>query len=380
MVGVSNVLSRLCLGLEPRIMPSTTSPLLPPLLLATDGSTSARMAQRLLHPLIQIFSQSQAEAGKQTWLEVLNVQPRPAAVRPRLPALARKPTTEKSTPAAEPQLLHAPPPSAVELENGHRSALDPDALLTQIKSEMLEPKITYQTREGRPATEILNHARSIQAGLIAVGHRGLGGSRELLLGSVSSAIARYAPCHVLVARGLPEDATFQPQWSHVLLAVNGSQATKQAIALTRQLIPAGIQRVTILCAQTPLNPHYLFGPFATPTPNWQLTQSLQQAQKEQSEQIIQKAQEKLAGANLAITTLIQTGEPGPIICQIAQQQQADVIILGSDRHPAFRNIRLTATGDYILHHAPCPILLCRTARSEMESNSGTEPEISREES
>jgi nucleotide-binding universal stress UspA family protein len=145
------------------------------------------------------------------------------------------------------------------------------------------------------------------------------------------------------------------------------------------LIPAGIQRVTILCAQTPLNPHYLFGPFATPTPNWQLTQSLQQAQKEQSEQIIQKAQEKLAGANLAVTTLIQTGEPGPIICQIAQQQQADVIILGSDRHPAFRNIRLTATGDYVLHHAPCPLLLCRTGRAEIELNAGTTPEISREE-
>lgn len=366
-----------CLGLEPLIMPSTTSPLLPPLLLATDGSTSARMAQRLLHPVIPLLSQ--AGGDSQTWLEVLTVQPRPTGMRPKLPALARKPTAEKRTSEAEAESLQPPLPATIEPENGYRPTLDPDALFTQIKAEILrDDRIAYQSREGRPATEILNHARTIQAGLIAVGHRGIGGSRELLLGSVSSAIARYAPCHVLVARGLPETPTLQPKWHHVLLAVNGSQATKQAIALTRQLIPAGIQRVTILCAQTPLNPHYLFGPFATPTPNWQLTQSLQQAQKEQSEQIIQKAQEKLAGANLAITTLIQTGEPGPIICQIAQQQQADVIILGSDRHPAFRNIRLTATGDYVLHHAPCPILLCRTARSETEIT-GTEPEISREE-
>ncbi|MEP0868749.1 universal stress protein [Trichocoleus desertorum AS-A10] len=359
-------------------MPSTTSPLLPPLLLATDGSTSAGTAQRLVLPVIQLFSQLPPEADRQTWLDVLTVQPRPAGMRPRLPALSRKPTAETRTPEAEPELTS--PLSLPEVENGHRADLNPNDLFAQIKAEMpLDRKIAYQSREGRPATEILNHARTIQAGLIAVGHRGVGGSRELLLGSVSSAIARYATCHVLVARGLPEAPTLQPKWHHVLLAVNGSQATKQAIALTRQLIPAGIQRVTILCAQTPLNPHYLFGPFATPTPNWQLTQSLQQAQKEQSEQIIQKAQEKLAGANVAITSLIQTGEPGPIICQIAQQQQADVIILGSDRHPAFRNIRLTATGDYVLHHAPCPILLCRTARSETETNLGSEAEISREE-
>nr|WP_290222229.1 universal stress protein [Trichocoleus desertorum] len=357
-------------------MPSTPSPLLPPLLLATDGSASACMAQRLLLPVMPLFSHTETEAKQQTWLEVLTVQPRPAGMRPRLPALARKPAAEPRTSDAEAQLTSPLP--LPELENGHRPDLNPSDLFAQIKAELPpEPRIAYQTREGRPATEILNHARTIQAGLVAVGHRGLGGSRELLLGSVSSAIARYAPCHVLVARGLPEEPMLQPKWQHVLLAVNGSQATKQAIALTRQLIPAGIQRVTILCAQTPLNPHYLFGPFATPTPNWQLTQSLQQAQKEQSEQIIQKAQEKLTGVNLTITSLIQTGEPGPIICQIAQQQQADVIILGSDRHPAFRNIRLTATGDYVLHHAPCPLLLCRTVRSEIEINSESAAEISR---
>ena len=358
-------------------MPSNPSALLPPLLLATDGSTSAYMAQRLLYPVIPLLPQPQADVSQQPCLEVLTVQPRPAGMRPKLPALVRKPATEKRTPETEAELPPLPQPS--ELANGHRADLDPDALFTQIKAEMqLDSRIVYQRREGRPATEILNYAKTIHAGLIAVGHRGVGGSRELLLGSVSSAIARYAPCHVLVVRGFSEEPILQPKWHHVLLAVNGSQATKQAIALTRQLIPAGIRQVTILCAQTPLNPHYLFGPFATPTPNWQLTQSLQQAQKEQSEQIIQKAQEKLAGANLTITTLIQTGEPGPIICQIAQQQQVDVIILGSDRHPAFRNIRLTATGDYVLHHAPCPLLLCRTAQSEIEINSES-AEISREE-
>jgi nucleotide-binding universal stress UspA family protein len=346
------------------MMQSTSAPLLPPLLLATDGSLSAQMAQRLIVPLAQILP-TDATTSTRVPLEVLTVQPRPVGLRARgLPSLAgfnRKPSTE-------PRAVEAPPePNPSNLENGEllESSLLELQITPTLESSPACP-INFQSREGRPATEILNHARTIQAGLIAVGHRGIGGSRELLLGSVSSAIARYAASHVLVARGLPEDPNFQPRWDHVLLAVNGSQATKQAIALTHQLLSVGIQRITILCAQTPLNPHHLFGPFATPTPSWQLTQSLQQAQKEQSEWIIQKAQEKLSAPNIELETFIQIGEPGPLICQMAAQQQVDMIILGSDRQPAFRHTRLTATGDYALHHAPCPVLLCRMARADIE--------------
>ena len=345
------------------MMQSTSAPLLPPLLLATDGSLSAQMAQRLIVPLAQILP-IDANTSMPVPLEVLTVQPRSVSLRARgLPSLAsfnRKPSTE----ARAAKALAEP---SRDLENGE--FLESSLLELQITPTLDNSPacpINFQSREGRPATEILNYARTLQAGLIAVGHRGIGGSRELLLGSVSSAIARYAASHVLVARGLPEDPNFQPRWDHVLLVVNGSQATKQAIALTRQLLPVGIQRITILCAQTPLNPHHLFGPFATPTPSWQLTQSLQQAQKEQSEWIIQKAQEKLTAPNVELETFIQIGEPGSLICQMAAQQGADMIILGSDRQPAFRHTRLTATGDYALHHAPCPVLLCRMARADIE--------------
>ena len=355
------------------MMQSTSAPLLPPLLLATDGSLSAQMAQRLIMPLAQVLP-TDATTSTAVPLEVLTVQPRPVSLRPRgLPSLVgfnRKPLTGATTAEATAE------PSSPSLENGGlpESSLLELQIISPLDNSPACP-INFQSREGRPATEILNYARTIQAGLIAVGHRGIGGSRELLLGSVSSAIARYAACHVLVARGLPEDPNFQPRWNHVLLAVNGSQATKQAIALTRQLLPVGIQRVTILCAQTPLNPHHLFGPFATPTPSWQLTQSLQQAQKEQSEWIIQKAQEKLRAPTMELETFIQIGEPGPLICQMAAQQQVDVIILGSDRQPAFRHTRLTATGDYALHHAPCPVLLCRMARTDTDPHLDSNSEV-----
>jgi nucleotide-binding universal stress UspA family protein len=54
---------------------------------------------------------------------------------------------------------------------------------------------------GRPARAILDAASDWGAGVIVVGARGLGAVRALLVGSVSSAVARAAACSVLVVKG-----------------------------------------------------------------------------------------------------------------------------------------------------------------------------------
>jgi nucleotide-binding universal stress UspA family protein len=54
--------------------------------------------------------------------------------------------------------------------------------------------------EGVPAAEIVGLGEDIDAGLIVVGSRGLGGVRRALMGSVSEAVTRHAHCPVLVAR------------------------------------------------------------------------------------------------------------------------------------------------------------------------------------
>ena len=54
--------------------------------------------------------------------------------------------------------------------------------------------------EGVPAAEIVALGEDIDAGLIVVGSRGLGGVRRTLMGSVSEAVTRHAHCAVLVVR------------------------------------------------------------------------------------------------------------------------------------------------------------------------------------
>jgi len=53
---------------------------------------------------------------------------------------------------------------------------------------------------GDPAELICAYAREIEARLVAIGTRGHGTVASLLLGSVSNAVIRQAPCPVLVVR------------------------------------------------------------------------------------------------------------------------------------------------------------------------------------
>jgi nucleotide-binding universal stress UspA family protein len=56
------------------------------------------------------------------------------------------------------------------------------------------------SRLGRPNAEIVHLAEELDAGIVVVGSRGVGGVRRALLGSVSDSVVRHAHCPVLVVR------------------------------------------------------------------------------------------------------------------------------------------------------------------------------------
>ena len=61
-------------------------------------------------------------------------------------------------------------------------------------------------RMGEVALEIVALAEELQADLIVMGSRGLGGVRRALMGSVSDSVVRHAHCPVLVVRPEKEQA------------------------------------------------------------------------------------------------------------------------------------------------------------------------------
>lgn len=76
--------------------------------------------------------------------------------------------------------------------------------LDEARAEAREVQIETIAVEGQPAKVLVEVAKG--ADLLVVGSRGLGGFRELLLGSVSQQCAQHATCPVVIVRHLEEEA------------------------------------------------------------------------------------------------------------------------------------------------------------------------------
>ena len=77
-----------------------------------------------------------------------------------------------------------------------------EATLEDASTRATAAGVRIRTRlvAGDPAREICAYAQEADARLIAVGTRGYGSVASLLLGSVSNAVIRHAPCPVMVIR------------------------------------------------------------------------------------------------------------------------------------------------------------------------------------
>jgi len=58
--------------------------------------------------------------------------------------------------------------------------------------------------------------------------------------------------------------------------------------------------------------------------------------------------------------LVETGEPGPTICDVAARLGADVIVIGSHGHGLLKRVLMGSVSTHVLHHADCPVLVIRT--------------------
>ena len=79
-----------------------------------------------------------------------------------------------------------------------------EAMLTEAlkKAKNLKPHLNISTKLefGHPASKIISMAKLGNFDLIVMGHRGISGVREFLLGSVSHRVAHNAACSVMIVK------------------------------------------------------------------------------------------------------------------------------------------------------------------------------------
>ncbi len=101
-------------------------------------------------------------------------------------------------------LLHHTPAGALVPSDTHRDEIR-DQLETSWCAPFRDAAVTYRTelREGNPVATLLDLADDLDADLLVVGSRGVGGFPGLLLGSTSTQVAQHAHRPVVI---VPEPA------------------------------------------------------------------------------------------------------------------------------------------------------------------------------
>jgi nucleotide-binding universal stress UspA family protein len=224
----------------------------------------------------------------------------------------------------------------------------------------LRDELVEQTdvRLGSAASTICEMAREEQIDLIimpAHRHTALG---RLFIGSVTQRVVRCAPCPVLVVR----DRTLKTQQGRkdfdvrrIVVPTDFSDASKKAFPYATALARKFGATITLV--------------HVVPT---HLALSLSQlGVMLEEKRLIERARKELPlfceaelDPRVQVSTMVLTGGPTYGICQTAESEAADLIVMATHGHTALQRFVVGSVTEHVLREAPCPVLVVREREHE----------------
>lgn len=255
------------------------------------------------------------------------------------------------TVAAHPE----PPVSAERMEQLRKAILADARRIAEEARQRLEPRwpdAAVRVSEGDPREEIVRTGAEWGADLVVVGARGLAAVRGFFLGSVSLAVARHAPCPVLVVKGQPRDLR------RVVVAVDGSEDSLEALRFFASLPLAGKPRVRLLGVVRqiripPLAPRVVRAHLAA------VVAQLQRERRTELEEVLGRAAGGLQGRVGAVELSVPVGRPGEEIVRAANGNGVGLVVVGARGLGGMRRFLLGSVSEDVLRGARCPVLIVK---------------------
>jgi nucleotide-binding universal stress UspA family protein len=209
-------------------------------------------------------------------------------------------------------------------------------------------------RVGRPDAEIVRLAEEIGAGLVVVGSRCLGPLRRVLMGSVSSSVARHAHCPVLVVRGEGQgEEGYLP--GRILLAFDGSREATDAGGAAAEISDATGSELHLVYVSPAESPYYP-GP-EIPDVSKDHLEHLHERARAWVEQQAERLEAE--GVNVEAAHL-RLGAPDRGIVSLGEELEAGLIVVGSRGLGGLKRALLGSVSDSVVRHAHGSVLVVRS--------------------
>jgi nucleotide-binding universal stress UspA family protein len=137
-------------------------------------------------------------------------------------------------------------------------------------------------------------------------------------------------------------------FDRVLLAVDGSEHSRRAVAATAELAAGGKTEVLVLHLQE-LGAAGRAG-------------SILLEEHSEAADLVNRVADELRGAGVkarGVAHAVLTGDVAPEIISSAKEFDADLIVMGTRGMSDFASLLVGSVAHKVLHHAHCPVLVTR---------------------
>ncbi|VXD16888.1 conserved hypothetical protein [Planktothrix serta PCC 8927] len=223
-------------------------------------------------------------------------------------------------------------------------------LAEAVKSIQLDPKqINPQLKQGDPKDIVSHVADEENVDLIIMGSRGLGRIQAILENSVSQYVFQLTSRPMLLVK----DDAYVKKLRRIMVAVDKSEASKECLQLALSFAKSlsGSQIILVHINKD------LSG-----------KSSEDFSSNADRDPILAPAIEEAKRQGVSYRCVSGTGKPGPELCRVAEELNADLLMLASpDRRPSVAKSFIdldrllgSSLSDYVRVYANCPVLLTRT--------------------
>lgn len=241
------------------------------------------------------------------------------------------------------QWLGAEHPTESKLRQTHREQLQ--QLVDRLRQSH---PITAQAVQasGSVLDEIRREADAMDAALLVLGARGAGFLRRLVLGSTSERLLRRTNRPMLVVRQTPHEP-----YRRVLLALDFSPWSAQAVALARQVAPSA--RLVLLTAyQVPFGDKLRYAGVDETT----IEHYREQARADATQKVRALAEQAGLPAGDWESCVIE-GEASQRIVEQEQERACDLVVLGKHGQSATEDLLLGSVTKHVLAEGSADVLV-----------------------
>jgi nucleotide-binding universal stress UspA family protein len=142
----------------------------------------------------------------------------------------------------------------------------------------------------------------------------------------------------------------------IVVGTDGSESAREALRQAIELASGSGARLDIVSAYESV-PSARAREHARPAPDeaeWML------ARREEVDAMLREAQAEAEAAGVGAVTRASQGDPADAILDVAEEQHADLIVVGNRGLTGAKRFLLGSVPNRVSHHAPCSVLIVRS--------------------